>query len=472
MIVSPYLVDIIFNILKGTSLVTLTPIRVKCFDGSTDITNTLFGYSYLSLATTVWGSTTSKTIANSQAINFGDALTSFTGVLTLKFYTTTDEFLFSLDTISIIIAISSNFTIGVGNISITLDGLETPLASFLLNYLFRNVTTSAPTSWYAQLVLSNGSNVGSRSLLPINGFSPVYLNELGHKQVHYSGYNTISVTGYSDVAKVRLYTTSFGGNPWFELTTTPYFGTYSSTLFEIYSNTLKLTYKDLTISGYVLTNDPSVIFYATFDGLPDNQTINGKLSNSTIASYDVVNNLFNGECASFGLTDTVGYSDFEFPQYFTLDFFVYFSTAPSGRTITLLNRSNSFRLIKTSTNRLQLDLNASNVIDIAFTPSTNTWYHIYISRTTDHKIKLKTTGVDVSSTISSGFQVVNNGNNINIGASTNSIGGLINGLVIRTGEYTYVDKQLPLPRYPYVWKLIDKHIWKNIVLNQWKEYYA
>lgn len=465
-----FIIDIIFATLRNQSLTTLTPLKLKFFNGSTDITNDLLGYSSYSLTTSIWNVPASGQIKNASTISLGSLLTSFSGTLTLKFYDVSNNLLFSFSSVVNLIS-GTLFNIPTNGITIGLPNLSVELANFLLSYIFRNNTSAKPTSWYLELVNSSNSAITTRTLLSSSVFSNTYLNELGQKQVNYAGNISIPMTSDVIVSKWRLYAQASGGNVWFENINPAYQYAFNNRNINLYSNSLNiaLSPKDLSTS-FLLSTSGTSLFHADFDGTLEDLNGTSSIVNSSI-TYDNSKKLFKGESASFLTSDYVEYSNFTIPNEFVLEFFVNFSTNPVNRRVFFMEKVGVFRLEKSADNKIQIYLNNGLILENAWSPTINTWYHIFIKKTTTAVILNVNTAIDTSVALAPSFTLASNSNNLRINNSSNPILGVSAGLYLSSDtSRVFSNGTQPLPKKAYNWKYLNINNWLKLGFTQWKEY--
>lgn len=469
MLLNDFVIDIVFKLLKGESLSVLAPVKIKFFSGTTDKTLDLFGFTSYSVTTDKWNSPSSKQISNNTNLIIGTLLEDFSGTLTLKFYTNTDQELFTHAYNANLLS-GSSYTIFVNSLKVSLPNLTTNLSHFLLNYLFRNVTSDKPTSWYLEFQEANSSPYQSRFPLEMSNFSKVYTNEIGWKCVSYGEYFFATTNSDKELKYGKLFPFSSGGGSWFDAVELLSHNVYTGRVIEVYNNNFVISLPPQTLtSDFLQPSDSNCIFYVDFDGSSKELVTNTVPTVDTV-SYNPVDKLFRAECASMLASETVEYAEFDFPAYFTLNMFVRFSTSPTGREITFLEKVNSFKLYTNSSNQLRIDNQDGNLLSIGWLPVINTWYHIYV-RKTDSELRVRVNNdVNEHTTILSSLVFDTNSNPLKINHGTKAIAGLCNGLYIYEGDKAFVYLTQPEPKSAYDWQYINSHVWKDLTLAQWYEY--
>lgn len=466
-------IDIIHKIITNQTLSTLTPLKLKFFNGSTDITLDLFGFASYSVTTDRWNAAANKEITNALAMSVGTLLISFSGDLTLKFFTTTDLEILSY-TYNTSIAAGSSYSIIANALKISLPNLTTNLAHFLLNYLFRNVTTGKPTLWYLELEDSTNVAYGSRILLDCDKFSHLYTNEIGHRCVSYGKYLLINTATTKEIKSAKLYTGSTGGTSWFDISNLLPVDVYSGRTLEVYNNTLVISIPPTDLAtNFVLPEDDTCIFYASLDGVATDLAIDKEPIFNSI-SYNPQTKLFNAESGNFNAGERLEY-DFNFPLDFGFEFFVNFSTSPVGRSIMLLEKPGSILFYKTSTDYLQVENQSGVILSAPWNAVANTWYHIFMYKASyggggEFRVFINSM-FDVYVGIGAGNLFAINSNPLSISSTLYPVLGQMSNISAASVIKTYVPFVPSPPKRAYDWKYINSHIWKDMAIEQWYQYF-
>jgi hypothetical protein len=468
--ISDYIISVIFSIIRNETLPNITPVKLKFFDGNTDITNLLFGFNSYSLLATNFTSPFNKSIQNNIDLTVGTLLTSFSGDLTLKFYTSTDIELFTYTYAATIIS-GSSYILLANALRITLPNLNTNLANLLLNYIFKNITTDRPTTWFLELLDSNNTIYQTRIPLDITRWSKTYTNELGDSCIAYGKYTYIDTLTNNGIKTCKLYSALTGGTSWLDVDLLVPLNLYSGRILEIFNNSLVISISPSSLDiNFLLESNPDNIFYVDGDGTMDNLATNTPPV-STNVGFNSSIKLFNSESITMSSTDTAEYA-FNLPNPFTLELFVLFTTTPVGREITFIEKSGSIRIYQNILNNICVENNTGNLISVPWAVTTNVWYHIYLNKNTiTNKLILRVNNIvnaEVSSISGTLFPV--NSNTLRLNSSTKPILGLCNGLYISSSNISYNSMVKPLSKNPYIWKYITKRVWKNCTLQQWMQY--
>ena len=462
-VISTYIISII----RTQTLSDLTPIRIRFFIASTDVTNTYFGVSYFSFDSTYFSTPASGNIKNSSTLNFGTPLSNYTGTVTIQISTSSDVLLIKYS-YSTVFNTGYAYQIFANGLSITLSSLTTTLANFLLGYVFKNTQTDKPTAWWFEFVNQSSAVIGTRQAVNTTEFGTSFTNLLGQIQINYGKYFLLNISSTDKVASVKIYSQSSGGSPWFTQTNNIPFNIFASRTLQIYNNSIEISIKtDTDLSTYIAPTDANVIFSSDYNGNAEDLSGLNSLTYSNL-TYDPVNKLFREESGIFGSGQYTTYSGFNFPSNFTCEFFVYFTSSLTSRTINLFEKTSVLKLYYTSGN-INIDLNGTNIGSVAWIPTLNTWYHIWLNKSgTTFNFKVN---ADINTFFTLSSSTVNtNSNLLKIGDSTNPILGNCNGLNIVSGTKTYVQGQQPLLLNPYIWKFIDFNNWAYGTYTQWKKY--
>lgn len=465
-----YCIDIIFDIIRGNALSNITPIYVKFFDGSTDITSTLFGSSSFTFNSTYWNTPSGNSINNLLALDFGNFLIDYNGTVTLKFYTTTGN-LFLEYPYLLIGTSGSSYRIPALGLTISLPNLSSTFAVFLLNYIFRNNQTGKPTTWHLELVRANNTVYGSRVALDITRFSLPYINEVGEREISYGNYFFLLANETSTIAQLRLFTASSGGSSWFTLNALTPIYIFNGRVIEFFNNTLTFSVPSETLDvDFVLTTEDSSVFYVDFNGSIEDVSGTSNVVVSNV-SYNSAIKLFRAESLILSSGNYVEYSNFNLPSNFTFQTFIYFTSNPAGRTSVICKKVGAFSLeYRGSTSTFAITNGTTDVLTATVSLTTNVWYHIYVAKNGDN-LQLRINNlINVNTTLPAEYNFPTNGNLFVVNDIVNPVLGLSNGIYVNNAIVSYNQQVQPLSKKNYIWSNIASHIWTKLTFKQWKEY--
>lgn len=458
-------VDITEKVIKQQTITAASlPILATLLDSTdTNITSTLFGISSLPLDASYW-TITSTTLANTLDINFGTALTDYALPLKLQL-TASDGIIIALTTLSDTTIEAGNELIlyaGTG-VTLTLDFGTIKLSNAILNLLFKGVNTF-PSALSAKYYDNSDALQATIPLTP-SKWSKRETGTLGEIFFEYGNTQTLPTIN-STVNLARI--TDASNNIWFEADIAiPTTLKPSSVL---YSNSLVLRVQDINVdlTTYTAPNNPNSLLHLDFNGRLSDQSSNSKIASMSGIEYDSVNKLFGTEALVASAGTSISYEGVVFPNEFTLNAFVYFTTSPSGQLVVLAEKSGVFKLAKTSSNNLEVSINDSVVISTSWVPATNVWNHVWVQKTSS-QLRLRVNSGDINTTVSYTTTTVSNSNPFVV---CSGILGLCNGVYLSSSSTeVFAPFVQPLPKRRYDWSNISVYEWLNLGFLQLKSYF-
>ena len=458
-------VDITEKVIKQQTITAASlPIIATILDSTnTDITNTLFGISSLSLDASYW-TITGNTCTNTLDINFGAGITDYADPIFLRL-TTSDGIIVANAALSDVTVESGNELIlyaGTG-ITLTLDFGTATLSNAILNLLFKG-TNTFPSALSAKYY-GNSNTLQATIALTAAKWSERETGTLGEIFFEYG--NTTSLpTINSTVNLARI--TDASNNIWFEADITLPVNLQPNSI--IYSNSLVLRIQDpeINLATYTPSTNPDSIFWVSFNGILADQSSNSPISSFSGIDYDSELKLFGTECLIAGSTTNVQYADVIFPNEFTFNTFVYFTTTTAGRLTTLAEKNGVFKLEKTAANNLEVSLNNSVVISQSWVPVTGQWNHLWIQKSAT-TLTLRVNSADINVTTAYTTTPVSNTNPFVV---CSGILGLCNGVYISSSSAeSFTPFAQPLPKRVNDWSDISVFTWLNLEFPQLKKFF-
>lgn len=457
-------VDIAEKVIKQQTITAASlPILATLLDSTdTNITNTLFGISSLSLDASYW-TVTSTTLTNTLDINFGFALTDYALPLKLRL-TTSDGIIVATSVLDAVIETGSELILYSGTgVTLTLDFGTTKLSNAILNLLFKGVNTfpSALSVKY----YDNSNTLQATLALTAAKWSEKEIGTLGEIFFEYGNTQTLPTIN-STVNLARI--TDNSNNIWFEADIAIPTNLKPSSV--LYSNSLVLRVQDINVdlTTYTAPNNPNSLLHLDFNGRLSDQSSNSKIASMSGIEYDSVNKLFGTECLVASAGTSISYNGVVFPNEFTFQCFCYFTTNPSGRLIALAEKNGVFSLCKTVGNNLEVSINGSVVITAPWVAPTGQWQHIWIQKTTT-QLKLKVNSADINVATSYTTTIATNSNLFSV---ANGILGLCNGIYLSQGSSaTFMPFVQPLPKRRYSFDDISFFTWLNLEFPQLKKFF-
>jgi hypothetical protein len=431
-------------------------------EAGANITNTLFGISALNLDASYW-TITSTTITNSNDINFGFALIDYALPLFLRL-TTSDGIIVAPDTLLDTAVETGNELVlysGTG-VTLTLDFGTATLRNAILNLLFKGNNTF-PSTLSAKYYDNSDTLQATISLTP-SKWSEKGVGTLGEIFFEYGETQTLpSINNTINLARI----TDASNNIWFEANIAIPTTLKPSSV--IYSNSLVLRVSDpeINLATYTSPSNSSSLLHLDFNGRLSDQSSNSKISSMVGIEYESENKLFGTECLICGSTTNVQYEGVVFPNEFTLNTFVYFTSPVAGRLTTLAEKSGVFALKKTVVNNLEVSINNSVVISTSWVPVTGVWNHIYVQKSAT-TLTLKVNSADINVTTAYTTTIASNANLFSV---CSGILGLCNGIYLESGASAFSVMSQPLPKRVYNWSDVSFWNWLNLEFPQLKSYF-
>lgn len=440
------------------------PIVATLLDsGNNNITSTLFGVSSLSLGETYW-TVTNNTVTNALDINFGIGLINYALPIQLRL-TTDDGIILSTAALETVVEIGNELTLYSGSgVNFTFTFGSIPLSNAILNLIFKGVNTSFPVVLSAKYY-DNNNTLRTTISLSANKWSEKYIGTLGEVYFEYGDTQTLpTINSIIDSAKI----TDASNNVWFDLPIALPVNLRPNSI--IYSNSLVLRIPDpsINLATYIAPSNNNSVLYVDFNGTILEQSNNSPISTSSGIGYNSTDKLFGTECLICDAATNIQYANVVFPNQFTLNFFVRFTTAASGRTIVLAEKSEVFSLSKTSSNNLEIGINGAVVITTPWSPVNNTWQHIWVQKSAT-QLKLRVNSADINITTSYSTTVATNTNYFSV---SNNILGLCNGIYLEDGSsqiFSFLTR--PLQKRRYSFDDISFYEWIEGDFTQWKAYF-
>jgi hypothetical protein len=183
--------------------------------------------------------------------------------------------------------------------------------------------------------------------------------------------------------------------------------------------------------------------------------------------YESENKLFGTECLVASAGTSISYEGVVFPNEFTLNAFIYFTTNPSGRLVALAEKNGVFKLVKNAANSLEVSINGSVVITTPWSPVTGQWQHIWIQKSAT-TLSLRVNSADINVTTAYTTTIASNANLFSV---CSGILGLCNGIYLESGASDFALMSQPLPKRVYSWDDVSFWDWLNLEFPQLKSYF-
>jgi hypothetical protein len=237
----------------------------------------------------------------------------------------------------------------------------------------------------------------------------------------------------------------------------------------IYSNSLVLRVSDpeINLATYTSPSNNSSLLHLDFNGRLSDQSSNSKIASMSGIEYESENKLFGTECLVASAGTSISYEDVVFPNEFTLNAFVYFTSPVAGRLTTLVEKNGVFALKKTSSNNLEVSINNSVVISTSWVAPLNAWQHIWVQKT-DTELHIRVNSADINITTSYATTIATNSNLFSVASG---ILGLCNGIYLESGASAFSVMTQPLPKRVSAWDDISVFTWLNLEFPQLKSYF-
>ncbi|UQS94964.1 hypothetical protein Pam2_84 [Pseudanabaena phage Pam2] len=457
-------VDIAEKVIKQQTIAAASlPILATLLDSAnTNITNTLFGISSLSLDASYW-TVTSTTLTNTLDINFGFALTDYALPLKLRL-TTSDGIIVATSVLDAVIETGSELILYSGTgVILTLDFGTVKLSNAILNLLFKGVNTF-PSALSVKYYDNSNALQATITLAP-NKWSKREIGTLGEIYFEYGDTQMLpSINSIIDLTRI----TDASNNIWFECPIALPTNLKPSSI--IYSNSLVLRILNIEVdlNTYISPTNPDSIFWVSFNGNTKNCSSNSPITSLSGIDYNSEIKLFGTETLICSSTTNIQYSDVTFPDQFTLDCFFYFTTATAGRLINFVEKSGVFNLSKTVGNNLEVSINGSVILSTSWTPVLGVWNHIRTQKTAT-ELRLRVNASDIN--ISTSYTTTPDTNSNPLSICTNIL-GLCNGVYIESGSpSTFTPFTQPLPKRVNDWSDISFFTWLNLEFPQLKKFF-
>jgi hypothetical protein len=456
-------VDITEKIIKQQTITAASlPILATILDSTdTDITNTLFGISSLPLDASYW-TITGNTCTNDLNINFGNALIDYADPIFLRL-TTSDSIILDIASLESTIESGNELVLYAGTgITLTLDFGTVTFSNAILNLLFKstNIFPSALSAKY----YDNSNTLQATIALTAAKWSNREIGTLGEIFFEYG--NTTSLPSINSTVNLARITDA-SDNIWFEADITLPTNLEPNAI--IYSNSLVLRIPDVNVdlTIYEAPSNANSLLHLDFNGRLSDQSSNSPISSFSGIDYDSELKLFGTECLIAGSTTNVQYEDVVFPNEFTFNTFVYFTTNTAGRLTTLAEKDGVFKLEKTMSNNLEVSINGSVILSTSWTPALGIWNHIFIQKSATD-LSLKVNSGDINTSAAYTTATATNSNPLIIASN---ILGLCNGVYLEDGLSTFNLMSQPLPKRVSAWDDISFYSWLNLEFSQLKSYF-
>jgi hypothetical protein len=457
-------VDITEKVIREQPITSAAlPIAATILDSTnTNITSTLFGISSLPLDASYWN-VTDNTVQNENDINFGEGLIDYADPIFLRL-TTFDGIIIATSVLDAVIETGSELILYSGTgVTLTLDFGSTPLSNTILNLLFKG-TNTFPSALSAKYY-NNSNTLQATIVLTSAKWSKRGIGTLGEIFFEYGNTQTLpSINSTINLARI----TDASNNIWFEADVA--IPTTLKPSAVIFSNSLVLRIPDVAVDlmSYVSPSNSSSLLHLDFNGRLSDQSSNSKISSFASIEYESENKLFGTECLVASASTSIFYEGVVFPNEFTLNTFVYFTSPVAGRLTTLAEKNGVFSLIKTAANSLEVSVNGSVVITTNWVPSINVWNHIWVQKT-NSQLRLRVNGGDINTVASYSTTITDNTNPFLV---CSGVLGLCNGVYISSDSAeTFVPFVQPLPKRRYNFDDIPFFTWLNLEFPQLKLYF-
>jgi hypothetical protein len=428
-----------------------------------NITSTLFGISSLPLDASYW-TVTGNTCNNSSDINFGFALTDYALPLKLRLTTSDGIIVANAALLDVTVETGSELTLYADTgVTLTLDFGTATLSNAILNLLFKGNNTF-PSALSAKYYDNSDALQATISLMP-SKWSEKEVGTLGEIFFEYGNTQTLpTINSIVNLARI----TDASNNIWFEADISIPTNLKPSSI--IYSNSLVLRIQDpeINLATYTSPSNNSSLLHLDFNGRLSDQSSNSKIASMSGIEYDSENKLFGTECLVASAGTSISYEGVVFPNEFTLNAFVYFTTAAAGRLTTLAEKNGVFKLAKTSSNNLEVSINNSVIISTSWVPAINTWNHVWVQKT-GSQLRLRVNSADINTIASYATTTASNSNPFVV---CSGILGLCNGIYLSSSSAeTFAPFVQPLPKRRNCWDDISVYEWLNLGFLQLKSYF-
>lgn len=457
-------VDITEKIIKQQTITAASlPIIATLRSASgADITSTLFSVSALNLDATYW-TVVATTVTNSLDINFTTAISNYALPLFLRL-TGSDGTIFATSLLDTVIETGNSLVLYAGaSISFTLNFGSIILSNAILNLIFKG-NNIFPSTFLSAKYFDNSNTLQATITLAATKWSVRYTGTLGEIFFEYGNTQSLpTVNAVIDLVKI----TDSSNNIWFEFPITLPTNLKPNAL--IYSNSLVLRVQDpeISLSTYISPSNTNSVFSVSFNGNLIEQSSNSKIASFSGVDYNSELNLFGTECLVCDNTTNVQYEGVVFPNEFTLNAFVYFTTSTAGRSIELAEKNGVLKLAKTALNNLEVSINGAVVITTPYSPLISQWQHIWVQKRAGQlQLRVNSSDIDVTANYSTAIA-----SNTNLFSVCGGILGLCNGIYLESGESAFSLMVQPLPKRRNDWSDISLYEWLNVRFTQVKQYF-
>jgi hypothetical protein len=457
-------VDITEKVIKRQTIAAASlPILATLHDTSgANITNTLFGISALNLDASYWD-VTGNTVQNQLDINFGEGLIDYADPIFLRL-TTSDGIIVANAALSdVTIETGSELILYSGTgVTLTLDFGTAKLSNSILNLLFRG-TNTFPSALSAKYY-DNSNTLQTTIALTPSKWSEKGVGVLGEIFFEYGETQSLSTIN-STINLARI--TDASNNIWFEADISIPTTLKPNSI--VYSNSLVLRIPDVAVDlmSYVSPSNNSSLLHLDFNGRLSDQSSNSKIASMSGIEYESEKKLFGTECLIASAGTSISYEGVVFPNEFTLNTFVYFTSPVAGRLTTLTEKNGVFKLVKNAANSLEVSINGSVVITTPWSPVTGQWQHIWIQKTAT-QLKLRVNSGDINIVQSYTTTIASNTNPFVV---CSGILGLCNGIYLESGASAFNLMSQPLPKRVYSWDDVGFWNWLNLEFPQLKKFF-
>jgi hypothetical protein len=457
-------VDITEKAIKQQTITAASlPILANILDDTdTNITSTLFGISSLPLDASYWD-VTDNSVQNENDINFGEAIADYADPIFLRL-TTSDGIIVANAALSdVTIETGSELTLYSGTgVTLTLDFGTAKLSNAILNLLFKG-TNTFPSALSAKYY-DNSDTLQATIALTAAKWSIREIGTLGEIFFEYGDTQTLpSVNSTINLARI----TDASNNIWFEADVSIPTTLKPSAIIFSNSLVLRVSNPEVNLATYTAPNNPNSLLHLDFNGRLSDQSSNSKIASMSGIEYESENKLFGTECLVASAGTSISYEGVVFPNEFTLNVFVYFTSPVAGRLTTLAEKNGVFVLKKTSSNNLEVSINNSVVISTSWVPVTGAWNHIYVQKSAT-TLSLRVNSADINIVQSYTTTIASNTNLFSV---CNGILGLCNGIHLEDGASTFNFMSQPLPKRVSAWDDISVFTWLNLEFLQLKSYF-
>lgn len=445
-----------------------TAIKIKLFNDNVDITDTLTTQQEWTFDSNFW-QVNNGILSNSLTLDFGILQDNYSDNLTFQLNTLSDDHLIDITTTAAVNLTTSNtFTISPGSFNIEFSNIEVWLINKTLNALFKNTVNNNQTTYYLSLKNSSNVQIGSRLPLSANKFSIETVSENGFTELSYGESLFQIPVSDNQITKAEVYTSNTGGSlvTTFSPNIVSYLNVYQENVIDIVDGLTILFENSSTESFTLISSNSNSVLGLYFNNNLNDQGSLLALTGDNI-SYDYIVKLFR-KCSGIFNSNTLSVP-FNFPtDNITINIVFYLYSEGNNRNITFIEKAGVIK-VYTLDNNLRIDMNGLNIFSSPITLNQTTWYHLYISKSTD-SLTVRCSNINTSVPLSS-HSITNNQNNLIINNSVNSLNGVINEISIEEGVSSYNPFSTTQVRYPYVYTELRDFVWESMTFTQWAQYF-